>query len=67
MKKHSLERGCREKIRLGNDRYAYNADRMAKKHGKRYGVYRCQYCGSTHLTTKLENADQYEPLLYITP
>ena len=61
----SLERGCRDKIKLGNTRYAYNAERMAKKYGKRYAVYRCPYCGSTHLTTSLDK--QYTtPLLYIT-
>lgn len=62
----SLERGCTGKINLGR-RYQQAADRLAVKHGKRYGVYRCPHCGGAHLTTKLENAELYEPLLYVTP
>jgi hypothetical protein len=61
----SQERGCDGKANLGR-RYQANADRIALRHGKRYGVYRCPHCGGTHLTTRLDNADQYKPLLYVT-
>jgi hypothetical protein len=59
----SIERGCNGKANLGRT-YAKQADRMAAKHGKQYGVYHCPHCGGNHLTTKLEKADQYEPLIY---
>jgi hypothetical protein len=62
----SFERGCQGKSNLGR-RYQANADRLARRHGKRYGVYQCPHCGGTHLTTKLQNTDLYEPLLYVTP
>jgi hypothetical protein len=61
----SVERGCSEKANLGRG-YIKQADTLAAKHGKRYGVYRCPHCGGTHLTTKLEKQDKYPPLLYIT-
>lgn len=64
----SPERGCHGKIRLGSTCYKSSADRLARKHRKRYGVYRCPHCGSTHVTTKIEVAERYfEPLLYVTP
>ena len=47
-------------------RYQQQADRMAVRHGKRYGVYHCPHCDGFHLTTKLNNAHFYEPLLYVT-
>jgi hypothetical protein len=53
------------KANLGR-RYQQAADRLAAKHSKHYGVYRCPHCGGAHLTTKLENAELYEPLLYVT-
>lgn len=60
------DRACGFKIKLGRH-YAKNADRMAKKHGKQYGVYLCPYCQSHHLTTKIEVAEKYFPaLLYVT-
>lgn len=62
----SQDRGCSRKANLGRD-YKRQADRLATRHGKRYGVYACPHCNGTHLTTKLKNAAQYEPLLYITP
>lgn len=37
---------------------------MAKKHVKRYAVYLCPYCGSTHLTTRLDGEYATE-ILYI--
>lgn len=62
----SQERGCGFKINLGRN-YTKQADRMAKKHGKQYGVYHCPYCKGTHLTTKLDIAAKYfEPLIYTT-
>jgi hypothetical protein len=61
----SPERGCTGKANLGR-RYEQAADHLAAKHGKCYGVYRCPHCGGAHLTTKLENAELYEPLLYLT-
>ncbi len=62
----SAERGCAGKTNLGR-RYQQAADRLAAKHGKRYGVYRCPHCEGTHLTTKLGKVDLYAPLLYVTP
>lgn len=62
----SPERGCTNKVSLGR-RYQQAADRLAVKHGKRYGAYLCPHCGGVHLTTKLQNAELYEPLLYVTP
>lgn len=61
----SVERGCDGKANLGRH-YARQADRLSQKHGKQYGVYRCPHCGGTHLTTKLENAGRYAPLLHVT-
>jgi hypothetical protein len=61
----SQERGCAGKANLGRS-YQRQAARLAAKHGKRYGVYACPHCGGTHLTTKLENAGLYAPLLYVT-
>lgn len=61
----SKERGCDGKTNLGSQ-YQKQADRLAKKHGKRFGVYRCPHCSGTHLTTKLEKASQYEELLHTT-
>jgi hypothetical protein len=63
----SPERGCHGKIRLGSTGYKGSADRMARKHGKRYGMYRSPHCGSTHLTNHIEVAERYfEPPLYVT-
>jgi hypothetical protein len=61
----SVERGCTGKANLGR-RYQQAANRLAAKHSKRFGVYRCPHCGGTHLTTKLGNTALYEPLLYVT-
>jgi hypothetical protein len=66
LRQPSKERGCDGKTNLGR-KYEKAADKLAAKHNKRYGVYRCPYCDGTHLTTKLEKSDQYEPLLYVTP
>jgi hypothetical protein len=38
---------------------------MSRKYGRSFGVYRCPHCGGTHLTTKIEKAAEYEPLLYV--
>lgn len=60
----SVERGCKGKANLGR-KYAKAADRLSRKHGKTYGVYRCPHCGGTHLTTKLDIAARYfADLLY---
>ena len=62
----SFERGCNGKANLGRS-YKKQADRLAKKHNKKYGVYRCPHCKGTHLTTKIENEQKYfDKLLYIT-
>lgn len=62
----SIERGCKGKANLGRH-YEKQADRLAKKHAKRYGVYRCPHCHGTHVTTKMEIAAKYfEPLIYVT-
>ena len=61
----SKDRGCDGKANLGRT-YAKQADKMARRHGKAYGVYRCPHCGGTHLTTKLANACRYAALLYVT-
>ena len=65
MKEPSKERGCVHKVNVGHA-YRLYADSLARKHGKQYGVYRCPHCGGTHMTTKLQNQDQYPPLLYVT-
>ena len=61
----SCERGCAGKTNLGRN-YVRQADRLAAKHGKQYGVYLCPHCGGTHLTTRFENAGRYAPLLHVT-
>ena len=61
----SQERGCTGKTNLGRN-YVVQANRLAKKHGKKFGVYRCPHCGGTHITTKLQNAELYSALLYTT-
>ena len=65
MRIHSEERGCKGKANLGR-KYAAQADRIAAKHGKQYGVYQCHYCQGFHLTTKIQNAELYGGLLHIT-
>ena len=65
LREPSKDRGCDGKANLGRG-YVRQADRLAAKHGKRYGVYRCPHCGGTHLTTKLHNAGRYAPLLHDT-
>lgn len=63
----SAERGCYGKINLGRN-YTRNANRLAAKHGKQFGVYYCPHCGGHHATSKIQNSDLYSvPLLYITP
>ena len=62
----SKERGCDGKTDFGSH-YESAARSLSIRHCKRYGVYRCPHCQGTHLTTKLEKADQYAPLLYVTP
>jgi len=61
----SAERGCKGKTNLGRS-YAKQADKLAAKHGKKYGVYRCPHCGGTHLTTKLDKPESYAPLIHIS-
>ena len=61
----SRERGCNNKINLGR-KFETQADRLAAKHGKKYGVYSCPHCGGYHVTTKLQNADLYPSLVYVT-
>lgn len=61
----SAERGCDGKTNLGRS-YAKQADRLAGKHGKKYGVYRCPHCDGTHLTTKLDKSENYAPLIHIS-
>jgi len=60
----SEERGCHGKANIGSN-YRRNADRLATKHQKAYGVYQCPHCQGHHLTTRLEKADLYAPLLYV--
>lgn len=66
MKEPSKERGCEGKMKLKKQPLK-KARYMAKKHQKKYGVYKCPHCEDHHLTTKLENKDQYQDLIYITP
>ena len=67
MSKPSKERGCDGKMRL-KSKAATKAVKMSIKHGKQFGLYLCPHCDYYHLTTKVENADQYAtPLIYITP
>jgi hypothetical protein len=61
----SVERGCDGKTNLGRS-YAKQADRLAAKHGKKYGVYRCPHCDGTHLTTKLDKSETYAPLIHVS-
>ena len=65
MTQPSKERGCDGKTNLGS-KYAEYAERLAAKHGKVYGVYRCPHCGGHHLTTKLHKKDEYRELVYST-
>ena len=66
IKQCSKERGCAGKTNMGSNYKSY-ADKLAVKHGKRYGVYRCSHCGGTHATTKIENEHlYYNKLLYVT-
>lgn len=68
MRQPSPERGCEGKMRMSRKgRPDEVAQMMAARHGKRYGVYKCPHCDGYHLTTKLDNQDQYKPLVYITP
>ena len=64
-KQPSRERGCLGKASLGRN-YVRQANRIARKRNKRYGVYRCPHCGGAHLTTKLDQQDKYAPLLQVT-
>ncbi len=61
----SRDRGCAGKTNLGRA-YKKQADKLSEKHGKKYGVYSCSYCGGTHLTTKINKACMYAKLLYIS-
>jgi hypothetical protein len=65
MKNPSKERGCDGKTRLGRS-YINYVNKLKRSHGRDYGVYRCPHCQGHHLTTRLENSDQYEPLIYRT-
>jgi len=68
MKKCTKENGCDGKVGLGNNlaEAIVYAERLKKKFGKEYGIYRCPHCGGTHLTTKLFKQAEYPPLLYVT-
>ena len=66
MKEPSRERGCEGKMQLREQRYEVHADHLAEYYGKKYGVYKCPHCNYYHVTTKLENRRNYEPLLYVT-
>jgi hypothetical protein len=61
----SVERGCDGKTNLGRS-YAKQADKLAAKHGKKYGVYHCPHCAGTHLTTKLDQSENYAPLIHVS-
>ena len=61
----SVERGCNGKTNIGRS-YVKQAGKLASKHGKKYGVYRCPHCGGTHLTTKIEKSERYAPLIHIS-
>ena len=65
-KEPSKERGCEGKINFGWD-YIERSNHLSKKHGKRYGAYKCPHCLGIHLTTKIDKAGEYKlPLLYVT-
>ena len=55
----SKERGCAGKTNLGRG-YDKQARRLANKHKRTFGVYRCPHCGGTHLTTKLHKSRDYK-------
>ena len=61
----SIERGCTKKINIGRC-YVTHSERLAYKHGKRFGVYHCPHCGGYHMTSKVEGSEVYGGLLYIT-
>jgi uncharacterized protein (DUF2225 family) len=65
MKQPSKEHGCNGKIKLDR-RYKKKAIKLSEKHGRVYGVYLCPHCWYYHLTTKLENRDEYESLVFET-
>jgi hypothetical protein len=63
----SVERGCAGKMRMSLSESPHRkAQKLAKKHGKDFGIYRCPHCDCYHLTSKLEKQDQYAPLEYQT-
>jgi len=63
----SLERGCIRKAKLGRH-YQKEADKLSKKRGKQYMVYRCPHCGNAHLTTQIRKRFAYRTeILYMTP
>lgn len=63
---NSFERGCEGKISLGRrSDYRKQAWRLARKHGKTFGVYECAHCGRKHLTTKVAGPHSNQ-LLFIT-
>ena len=61
----SKERGCDGKANLGSTSYKKSADKLSKKHGKQFSVYRCPYYQGTHLTTKPVDGT-YAEILYQT-
>lgn len=60
----SEERGCQGKANLGRQ-YQKQANRMALRHQKTFGVYQCPHCQGFHMTTKIQNAHLYGGLLHI--
>ena len=61
----SKERGCIGKANLGSKNYKKSADKLSRKYGKVFSVYRCPYCLGTHLTTKPVDGT-YADILYQT-
>lgn len=66
MKQPSKERGCDGKAGINKIDAIQWSERLKTKFGKDYGVYLCPHCGRHHLTTTLQNRDNYAPLLYVT-
>lgn len=64
--KPSVENGCIKKVNHG-EHFKKSADKLSRKYGISYGVYRCPHCGGTHLTSKFNKLNKYyEPFIHVS-
>lgn len=63
-KKSYKPRGCRGKLNMGSQ-FRKLSDEISLKYNKSFGVYYCQNCDGTHLTTKLGHMPNHDPLIYV--